>query len=370
MGLLRFLLALAVILEHTSAGSLWGLKLTGGTVAVQTFFIISGFYMALILNEKYIGAGSYRLFITNRLLRLLPAYWMVLIVTIIFTALAWMFLGKTGKLQLFASYWGGLDISTKVFLVFANIGLVGQDWAMFLGLDTSGLLYPVADFHQSVPPLHSFLFVPQAWSLGVELTFYLMAPFVVTRSAAAIFCFAFLAVCLRYDLYAHFGLFNDPWNYRFFPTELALFLMGALSYKLYVRIRNLKLGIMPLAASCLLLFVTASFQFLPDYLSASHFNLKIWLFYVFAATAIPLAFICTKNISPDRYIGEMSYPAYISHILVIGMAKGIGIEHPALVVAGTVIVSILLFKYLIEPIDHFRDKRLQLASAQISTAST
>jgi peptidoglycan/LPS O-acetylase OafA/YrhL len=76
------------------------------------------------------------------------------------------------------------------------------------------------------------------------------------------------------------------------------------------------------------------------------------------------------NISPDRYMGEMSYPTYISHKFVTGMAKGIGIEHPALVVAGTVIVSILLCKYLIEPIDNFRDKRLQLTSPKISTAST
>ena len=68
-------------------------------------------------------------------------------------------------------------------------------------------------------------------------------------------------------------------------------------------------------------------------------------------------------------MGEMSYPAYVSHILVIGMAKGAGIEHPALIAAGTVIVSILLLKYLMEPIDNFRDRRSELTSLKISTAS-
>lgn len=39
--------------------------------------------MALILNEKYKGPGSYYLFITNRFLRLLPAYWVVLALTVL-----------------------------------------------------------------------------------------------------------------------------------------------------------------------------------------------------------------------------------------------------------------------------------------------
>jgi peptidoglycan/LPS O-acetylase OafA/YrhL len=40
------------------------------------------FYMALILNEKYTGPGSCRLFFTNRVLRLYPAYWRVVILSV------------------------------------------------------------------------------------------------------------------------------------------------------------------------------------------------------------------------------------------------------------------------------------------------
>jgi peptidoglycan/LPS O-acetylase OafA/YrhL len=81
MGSLRLILALSVFLAHT--GSLFGVFLVGPSVAVQSFFLISGFYMALVLNEKYKGSGSYYLFITNRLLRLLP-YWVVLSVLALF----------------------------------------------------------------------------------------------------------------------------------------------------------------------------------------------------------------------------------------------------------------------------------------------
>ena len=76
MGLLRLILALSVFIVHT--GSFYGFNLVGFSVAVQSFFVISGFYMSLILNEKYKGPGSYYLFISNRFLRLLPAHWVVL----------------------------------------------------------------------------------------------------------------------------------------------------------------------------------------------------------------------------------------------------------------------------------------------------
>ena len=81
MGLIRTLLAISVVLAHSSP--IFGIKLVGGQVAVQAFYMISGFYMTLVLNEKYVGANkAYKLFITNRLLRLWPVYWTVLVVSI------------------------------------------------------------------------------------------------------------------------------------------------------------------------------------------------------------------------------------------------------------------------------------------------
>ena len=50
MGIIRFLLAISVVIAHTS--SVYGFKLVGGQIAVQAFYMISGFYMTLILNEK------------------------------------------------------------------------------------------------------------------------------------------------------------------------------------------------------------------------------------------------------------------------------------------------------------------------------
>ena len=53
MGLLRFCLALAVVAAHTHQ-RLFPFQMISGFYAVKVFFVISGFYMALILNEKYL----------------------------------------------------------------------------------------------------------------------------------------------------------------------------------------------------------------------------------------------------------------------------------------------------------------------------
>lgn len=72
MGTLRFLLAISVYLVHSH--DLWGgIRFVKAGIAVEAFFIISGFYMALILSEKYLGNTGYRLFYINRFLRLFPA---------------------------------------------------------------------------------------------------------------------------------------------------------------------------------------------------------------------------------------------------------------------------------------------------------
>jgi len=80
MGIIRLILALTVVAAHSTA--IFGSTLVGGKIAVQSFYIISGFYMSLILNEKYVGKfNSYFLFLSNRFLRLFPIFWVVLILT-------------------------------------------------------------------------------------------------------------------------------------------------------------------------------------------------------------------------------------------------------------------------------------------------
>jgi peptidoglycan/LPS O-acetylase OafA/YrhL len=102
MGLLRLLLAVSVVLHHS--GPIFGNYLlgsfNGGSLPVNSFFIISGFYMGFILSEKYVAKnGSYFLFITNRFLRIYPIYWAVLIATILLVICLYTLVGNTTFLK-------------------------------------------------------------------------------------------------------------------------------------------------------------------------------------------------------------------------------------------------------------------------------
>jgi peptidoglycan/LPS O-acetylase OafA/YrhL len=63
------MLACSVVLGHSGGGSIF----TGPASAVQTFYIISGFYIALIL-QRTSAYKSKMAFYSNRYLRLFPVY--------------------------------------------------------------------------------------------------------------------------------------------------------------------------------------------------------------------------------------------------------------------------------------------------------
>ena len=209
MGIIRLLLALAVVANHF--GAIWGSNLVGGQVAVQSFYIISGFYMSLILNEKYIGENrSYKLFISNRFLRLYPIYWIVLLLTIIF-CITTHFLTTSHFAPVLSSYESvHKNFFSFFFLTVTNILIFGQDIVMFLGINAdTGYLFYSSNFMNTSPALYSFLFVPQAWTLGLELMFYLVAPMLLLKGLKLVGIIIVLSVVLRLFIYHFLGLRND-----------------------------------------------------------------------------------------------------------------------------------------------------------------
>jgi len=130
MGLIRLLLAFTVVIAHSNP--IFGNKIVGGITSVHAFFIISGFYMALILNEKYVTKDSYKLFITNRLLRLYPVYWVMFVITIIVGLLAYRYSNHHPiLLRPYLEDPGSLSIFSWICLGISNLTLIGQDWMMF-----------------------------------------------------------------------------------------------------------------------------------------------------------------------------------------------------------------------------------------------
>jgi peptidoglycan/LPS O-acetylase OafA/YrhL len=359
MGLLRFILAIGVVFSHT--GMAWGFTTLGGSIAVQAFYIISGFYIALILNEKYIDQNnSYKLFITNRFLRIYPIYWLVLLLTVL-SAFALAQWGKSQQIisySMFQKYSDNMSIGSSILMIFSNIFVFFQDALMFLGLDTSdGSLFFTSNYKESSPKLHHFLFVAQAWSIAIEVQFYLIAPFIAKRKLQTILLLIFCSLSLRLIIYYQFNLERDPWTSRFFPTELLFFLLGIVAYRMYAKLKNRKLNSKLLHSSWIIvLLFTVFYRYLP-------IPAKSIVYFAVFFSALPFIFILSKNWKLDRQLGELSYPIYIAHILILSW---VGVfQVPAngwrtmLVLAVSIVFAYFLNVLVGEKIESFRQKRLQ-----------
>ena len=352
LGLFRVILALAVVIFHS--GLIFGIQIIDGVIAVESFYIISGFLMTLILTQKY---HSYDVFIINRILRLYPAYLCVLFLSVIISMISYIITSNGMLLQQWIENFYYLDIKTILILLFTNFLIIGQDIILFLGINEEGSLFFTPDFWQVNLPAWKFLLVPQAWTISIELVFYLIAPFLVnwkTRSLAVLFMASF---GLRMYFYTYLGLSGDPWNYRFLPFELIFFILGILSFRLYLKFKELNVDFRNLNKFSGLLFISILlFNVIPfDNI------IKMIFIYVLILFTLPLLFNQSNQSSFDKKIGDYSYPIYIGHYLVISVLTALsltGIIWSSLFGVISIISAIafaaFLLRFIEQPVDKVR----------------
>jgi len=304
MGLIRALLAFTVVFAHSPWND--GVALVGGRNAVQLFYVISGFLIAHVLrtNATYLNPIS---FYANRALRIYPTYYVVLLLSL-------------GPALLtnspFLDFTRHAGATATTLLTIANVTIFGQDWAMF-GQVVGGDLSLAIDFTQADTPLYRGLIIPQAWTLGVELTFYLLAPFLLKRSSVIVAALV-LSLTARAWLF-HVGIgATDPWSYRFFPAELSLFLLGALANRwgLAVWRQTLPNPQRLAQASALAVATLAALICAYSMVPLPEAVKTVALIGIFVIL-LPLTFLHRPRGRWDRWLGELSYPVYIGHILMI-----------------------------------------------------
>ena len=322
--------------------------------------------MALILNEKYVKQpNAYSLFLSNRLLRLFPIYWVVLFAVFSF-CIAFSFISHSHS-RLALDIYSSVQFTpfSFVYILLTNILLIGQDAVMYMGINPkTGAFFFTSDFWQTRPVLQQFLLVPQAWSLAIELLFYLVAPFLVRRRYRTIALVILVSFLLRLVMYNQLGLANDPWTYRFFPTELMFFLFGALAYKSYRRIREKPLpGYLQPALLIAVIGITVFYAFIPTLkLAQSPFTYKEIGYFSLIVVTLPYLFNYSKNYKLDNQIGELSYPIYISHmfiILFIQKAMMPVFNSGWFIAFATLVFSYLLTRFVTAPIEKIRQRRVR-----------
>lgn len=183
---LRAIAVLAVIAFHFN--SVW---LPGGFVGVDIFFVLSGFLITSILvdkkqNENYSFSSTLQYFYLSRIRRIIPAYFFMLVMVGIFTAILFLRSDFTDFLEGFKN---ALWFNSNNY--YANFGSY----------------FAPATYEQTL--LHT-------WSLAVEIQFYLIAPLLITL---------FPIRLLEYTLWAGIIIFTGIAEYylRFIGTEQATY---------------------------------------------------------------------------------------------------------------------------------------------------
>lgn len=194
-GSLRFLLALLVVLSHVQMPAPWGLNV--GVSAVAVFYMLAGYVVSYLLSDVFTGHNNVFSFYRDRLWRIFPQY----LFALIFASLLWLFIKPPSDFLSVSPTW--LDWLSNVFIVPLN-------FYMFSGQD-------------------AFTLIPPAWSLGAEIQFYIIAPFLLLYPPIGALL---LALSIGVFIFSQVGfLDSDIYGYRLLIGVLFIFYIGVLIHR-------------------------------------------------------------------------------------------------------------------------------------------
>ena len=292
MGAYRLLLAVLVAISHmgkTFAG------LNPGVMAVISFLIISGFVMTSLIERNYKAPEKVGLFYMDRALRLFPQF----------------------LFYFFAS------------CVVIHFLLPGTPQAAELTLRNIVASLPML-------PLGFYMFgaagsqiLPPAWSLGLEMCFYLVIPFLIIYKARGV---AF-ALSVAIFMAACFGVINsDVYGYRLLPGVLFMFLCGSYLYKPQAKGLAIAAGT---AVTAALMFVAIN----SGLIERRPFNAEVT---AGIALGIPIVFMLTKLKfhRVDEFLGDISYGVFLNHFVVMYFLRAFWpVAYDAHIVAAVLVLS-------------------------------
>ncbi|HXC63211.1 MAG TPA: acyltransferase [bacterium] len=328
MGYLRLALAVWVMFFHFGVPP--GLRVPPGLVAVRCFFVLSGYVIALVLEKRY--AGRLKDYLLLRWLRIYPTYLAAALLSLAAWSLVYLHWGlDRGPVAEWAVR--PLPAAGKLVLVLQQLVLLGQEWGERLSFNGLGL--------------RNYLLVQPAWTLGVELCFYLSAPWLLRLKDR------WLWACVAWTL-AYVWLDPQPplppWPATY-PLEIGFFCLGALAWRNRRHWDQARLGLL-----APLLLALAATPYLPLDPAAP---LALALAPLLVAAMVPLLHRAGAAWRGDRPAGEISYALYLIHPLA-GMAlamhlHGVGPWPRALILlAGTLALATVFWMIVEHPVERLR----------------
>ncbi len=287
-GLFRLFLACVVFAQHST-------RLLLGAAAVFLFFGLSGYWIAAIWEKDYASTQSPAFtFYVSRAWRLLPAFWVANLCAIVIAA-------TTGKLP--DAY---RNLALTPHLIPHLILMIGGNFAL-LGY----ALLP-----------HAQRLLDTAWSLDVEVEFYLVFPLIMLLRPAwrarSLLLAGFLGLCAIL-------LYGEP-VYRNLGYYLFFFGIG-LYFHSSRKIPSQSLALTGLASSLFCVCVCCAVPELRGLVLASKHAAGESVQWSYAANCalaflmMPFAFRTVHQPSPkhDRVLGDLSYLVYLFQVPALAL---------------------------------------------------
>jgi peptidoglycan/LPS O-acetylase OafA/YrhL len=299
-GMLRLILASLVVFHHMFY-HIYGNRFVG-TFAVNCFFILSGYWITVIFEKTY-SNKSLLVFYISRFWRLLPVFY-------IFSILGAIIMYSTNTLHfpdLVSSQNNGSRLILRTIFILKNTIILGYN------LSPDRILGP-------------------AWSLDIEMQFYLIFPllFWLMQKYEKILLGIAIMSFIAYLIPAH--IVNNT-----VVVYIYMFIIGMLLYKYKFSISKKieVLGIVLFAAMYVFEYSTnySHILILPSCV------IGMILLFPLVSNSVKI-----KSGKLDRFFGEMSYLIYFSHWIWLPFYISIGIILYLLVT----ILSSLIVYYLID----------------------
>jgi peptidoglycan/LPS O-acetylase OafA/YrhL len=281
VGTYRLLLAIVVILNHLDITA-HGFRM--GSVAVVSFFLLSGYVMTALIHKCYKKPNQILYFYLDRVMRLFPQFLFYIAITLALIAIA-------HPDSIYIS-----DITAPKVLL--NILMLPLGFYMYDGLFNSEI-------------------IPQAWSLGLELSFYLVIPFIlIYRIRTPVFILSFVIFVLaRYQV-----IDSQYFSYRLLPGTLFLFLCGSFLQKCEDNREKYVLY-----STYIIALVFVVLDLINEPIALTDYNRQV-LFGLLLGLPVMLLLINKKGGRVDRTLGNISYGVFLNHFFLIWLFQSMGIS--------------------------------------------